>query len=133
MGAYYRLSRAVLKDNYVDVADGLLFVNFTPRQRLEGVLHQVNLYAIYNHPSGFFAKGEANWYGQNSEGYTPDLPTQDFWQFNALFGYRFPRRKAEVTLGVLNITDQNYHLNPLNFYNEPPRERTQAVRFDLNF
>ena len=50
---------------------------------------------------------------------------------------KFPKvirhRKAEVTLGLLNITDQNYNLNPLNLYNELPRSRTLALRLQLNF
>ena len=47
--------------------------------------------------------------------------------------HRFPRRRAEITLGLLNIADQNYKLNPLNIYNELPRERTLAVRFSVHF
>ena len=63
----------------------------------------------------------------------PGEPGDDFWQFNAFAGYRFLHRKAEVTLGLLNITDQNYNLNPLNLYNELPRTRTLALRLQLNF
>ena len=64
---------------------------------------------------------------------TPQRTGADFWQFNAFAGYRFLHRKAEVTLGLLNITDQNYNLNPLNLYNELPRSRTLALRLQLNF
>ena len=64
---------------------------------------------------------------------TPAEPGDDFWQFNAFAGYRFLHRKAEVTLGLLNITDQNYNLNPLNLYNELPRSRTLALRLQLSF
>ena len=31
---------------------------------------------------------------------------------------------SEVQIGVLNLTDQDYRLNPLNTYLELPRERT---------
>src|SRR6185369_482540 len=103
------------------------------RSRLEGVLHNLDLFAIYNHPCGFFAEGEAVWYDQENKGYTPSLAGDDFWQFNVFAGYRFPRRKAELTLGLLNLTDQDYKLNPLNIYNDLPRERTLAVRLRLNF
>jgi len=34
---------------------------------------------------------------------------------------------------LLNLADQNYKLNPLNIYNELPRERTLAVRFSVHF
>jgi outer membrane receptor protein involved in Fe transport/Flp pilus assembly protein TadD len=128
LGAQYRLSHAELKSRFVDVPTSVA----TP-QDVDALLHQLNLNVIFNHPSGFFAVGEAVWYAQTSDGYTPALADEDFWQFNAFVGYRFFRRKASVSLGVLNISDQDYHLNPLNLYNEPPRERTLAVRLDLNF
>src|SRR5205807_698343 len=60
-GARYRVSEAVLNENFVDVPNGLppmAFGNFQPRQRLEGVLHQLSFFGIFNHPSGFFGEGE---------------------------------------------------------------------------
>jgi len=129
LGARYRVSKAVLHDRIVDTpASG-----FGLSQRNEGVLHQVNLFAAFNHRSGFFAVPEAVWYAQNNLGYTPARPGDDFWHLNAFIGYRFPRRRAEAAIGVLNITDKDYRLNPLNLYNEAPRERTLAVRFQVNF
>jgi outer membrane receptor protein involved in Fe transport len=136
LGARYLYTQAVLNDKFTDVLITPPSLNIAspiiPSQRIEGVLQQVNLSAIYNHPCGFFAQGEANWYGQNSSGYTPS-ESADFWQFNVFAGYRFLQRRAEVTLGLLNITDQNYNLNPLNLYNELPRSRTLAVSLRLNF
>jgi tetratricopeptide (TPR) repeat protein/outer membrane receptor protein involved in Fe transport len=135
LGARYRLTQAVLNDNFPDVRVSPSYINnpVNPRQRTEGLLQQLSLSAIYNHPCGFFAQGEALWGAQSNEGYKPAEPGDDFWQFNAFVGYRFPRRKAEVTLGLLNLTDQNYNLNPLNLYNELPRSRTLALRLRLNF
>ena len=135
LGARYLLTQAVLNDNYPDVRVSPPYITnpIIPRQRTEGVLQQLSLSAIYNHPCGFFAQGEALWYGQSNSGYTPGEPGADFWQFNAFVGYRFPRRKAQVTLGLLNITDQNYNLNPLNLYNELPRSRTLVLSLQLNF
>jgi tetratricopeptide (TPR) repeat protein len=135
LGARYRLTQAVLHDNFPDVPVSPPPIDnpIIPRQRTKGVLQQLSLSAIYNHPCGFFARGEALWDAQSNEGYTPAEPGDDFWQFNALVGYRFPRRKAEITLGLLNITDQNYKLNPLNLYNELPRSRTLVLRLQLNF
>jgi outer membrane receptor protein involved in Fe transport/Tfp pilus assembly protein PilF len=136
LGARYLLTQAVLHDNFPDVPVTPPSLNIKdpilPSQRTEGVLQQVSLSAIYNHPCGFFTQGEAHWYGQNNSGYTPG-ESADFWQFNAFAGYRFLHRKAQVTLGLLNITDQNYNLNPLNLYNEPPRSRTLAMRLQLSF
>jgi tetratricopeptide (TPR) repeat protein len=135
LGARYRLTQAVLNDNFpnVPVSPSYITKPIAPGQRTDGVLQQLSLSAIYNHPCGFFARGEALWEAQSNNGYTPAEPGDDFWQFNALVGYRFPRRKAEVTLGLLNLTDQNYNLNPLNLYNELPRSRTLALRLQLSF
>jgi len=138
LGANYRVSEAVLNDNYVDVPGGLFFNNFQPRSRTRATLQQANLTAIYNHPSGFFAKGEALWYYQSNGGYpnaaTPIAePSDDFWQFNLFAGWRFLHRRAEASLGLLNLAGQDYQLNPLNLYNELPRARTLAMRLQINF
>ncbi|HEY2083483.1 MAG TPA: hypothetical protein VGI88_11920 [Verrucomicrobiae bacterium] len=135
LGGSYRLSRAVLNDRFPDVPSSvpLGFVDFQQKQRLEGVLNNLSLFAIYNHPCGFFAEGEALWYAQHNIGYGGTEPGDDFWQFNLFGGYRFPRRHAELTLGLLNLTGKDYKLNPLNVYNELPRERTLAVRLNINF
>ena len=135
LGARYRLSQAVLNDSYIDVPNSLPngFVNFQPRQRTKGVLQQLDLSAIYNHPSGFFSEGEALWFGQSNTGYAPGEPGDNFWQFNVFVGYRSPRRNAELVLGLLNLAGQNYNLNPLNNYNELPHDRTLTVRLRLNF
>jgi Tfp pilus assembly protein PilF len=133
VGAQYGISQAVLNNNFIDVPDGLRFVNFVPRQQTEAVLQQAGLFAIYNHPSGFFLQGEAMWKAQNNTGYTPNLPGDDFWQFNAFAGYRFLDRKAELRLGLLNIGGQDYNLNPLNLHEEYPHQRTLTMRLRLNF
>ena len=64
---------------------------------------------------------------------TNQVNRDEFWQFNMFVGYRFPHRKAELTFGLLNITGQDYNLNPLNVYNELSRTRTLAVRVQFNF
>jgi hypothetical protein len=131
--ARYQLSEAVLNENFADLPAGVLVNNSPASQRLEGVLNQVDLLMVYNHPCGFFAQGDAQWYGQSNSGYNPGEPGDNFWQLNAFVGYRSPGRKAEVSFGLLNITDQNYNLNPLNLYNELPRSRTLALRLQVNF
>ena len=124
------------------------------RTRAEANLHELNLYALYNHPSGFFARGEANWYRQDNDelqtsatlvGPEPGLyktrfttrnvgrPGEDFWQFNVFAGYRFHRNQCELSCGVLNLTGADYRLNPVNPYNELVRDRTFMVRCRLNF
>jgi len=133
MGAEYGISQATLNNNFINVPDGLRFLNFVPRQRTEAILQQGELFAIYNHPSGFFLRGEALWNDQSNAGYTPNLPGDDFWQFNAFAGYRFLHRRAELRLGLLNIGGQDYNLNPLNLHEEYPRQRTFTMRLRLNF
>lgn len=135
LGGSYRLSRAVYTDTFPQIPnDGsVTFNDFAAKQHVQAVLNNVDLFAIFNHPSGFFAEGEALWYAQNNIGYDPAVSGDDFWQFNVFAGYRFPRRYAEVALGLLNLSGQNYKLNPLNIYNELPRERTLAVQFKVNF
>ena len=133
VGVRYRLSQAELSDDFVGVPSGISVTDFLPRQDLESVLHQLSLHANYNHPSGWFSRFEALWYAQSNKGYAPDRPGDDFWQFNAFAGYRFPRRKAELMIGVLNLTDQDYRLNPLSLYNELPRGRTFMARLQVNF
>jgi hypothetical protein len=93
----------------------------------------LNLYGIWNHPSGFFSQLEALWFLQNNHGYSGTRPGDEFWQFNAYAGYRFPRHQAEIRLGLLNITDQDYRLNPLNLTSELPRHRTLATTFSFYF
>lgn len=139
IGARYRLSQATYHTDFVDVPDfnttpgDISFLGFQPRQELESVLHQLNLFTVYNHPSGIFAQVNGVWSMQSNRGYTPDRPGDDFWQSSAFVGYRFPRRKAELAVGVLNITDQDYQLNPLTPYQELPRERTFVARLKLSF
>ncbi|HEU6449760.1 MAG TPA: TonB-dependent receptor [Verrucomicrobiae bacterium] len=132
-GAQYRISEAILDDDFPGVKNNLILNNFHPRQREQAVLQQLNLTAIYNHPSGFFAEGQALWNSQDSGGYTVPLPGDDYWQFNAFAGWRFFHRHAELKFGVLNITGQTYNLNPLNFYTSAPQKRTFFTELKINF
>jgi Tfp pilus assembly protein PilF len=134
LGARYRLSRAELDDHFTDVPDKTPTVpGFSPRQNLDATLHQLTLYNIYTHPSGIFAQGEALWYAQENHGYSGTRPGDDVWQFNLFVGYRFPKRRAEVRVGLLNITDRDYRLNPLNLTTELPRDRTFVASVKFHF
>jgi outer membrane receptor for ferric coprogen and ferric-rhodotorulic acid len=70
---------------------------------------------------------------QSNRGYTPDRPGDDFWQFNVHLGYRWLQRRLETRISLLNLTDRNYRLNPLNLTAELPRERTLAMSLRFNF
>ena len=98
-----------------------------------GTLQSLNLVAVCQLPSGFFARAEGNWNRQDNAGYSTDEPGNNFWQCNVMTGWRFYRRHAEVTLGILNLMDKNYRLNPLNLYQEAPRDRTFYTEFKIQF
>ncbi|HEY3860629.1 MAG TPA: TonB-dependent receptor [Verrucomicrobiae bacterium] len=132
-GAAYQVTKSMLNENFTQIPNSLAGPTFQPRRNTEGVLHQVGLSVNFNHPSGFFARGEAVWNGQSNSGYSPNEPGDDFWQLNAYLGYRFLHRAAELRLGLLNITSQDYQLNPLNLHQEYPHTRTLALRLRLNF
>jgi hypothetical protein len=48
-------------------------------------------------------------------------------------GYRFAHRHAEVRVGVLNLPDADYRLNPLNLYAELPGAPMFVASLRLNF
>jgi hypothetical protein len=51
---------------------------------------------------------------------------------NAWAGWRMWRRRLEIRAGVLNITGQDYRLNPLNLTPDLPRERTFVAGLKIN-
>ncbi len=130
MGVRYRLSDAKLDSRFREIS---ATVSRGAGVTQEATLHQVNLFVLFNHPAGAFARADALWTHQDNRGYSPDLSGDDFWHFNALIGWRFAQRRAEVAVGVLNIGDQDYRLNPLNLSPEPMRQRTWTVSMKLAF
>src|SRR5262249_42183279 len=130
LSARYRISQAELREVFPTLPAG---GGFTPSQNLNATLNQVNLAANFYHPTGFFGQFESLWFAQNNRGYANPIPGDDFWQFNVYCGYRFPRRWAEIILGVQNLTDRDYHLNPLNLLAELPRTRTFYASLRFSF
>jgi tetratricopeptide (TPR) repeat protein len=133
-GLVYRVSAADLLDRFSELpSDIAALPPFVRRQHIEATLHQIYIQAAWNSPTGVFVSFDAIYSDQSSEGYSPERPGDQFWQFNLFSGYRFLRRRAEVSVGVLNLADQDYHLDPLNLTPELPRERTLAIRLRLSF
>ncbi len=129
LNARYRLSRAELEERTPAIPSGLDVPNTSEN---EALLHDVRLSANFNHESGFFATLETVWLRQENGG---DItwPDEDVWQFNAVAGYRFARRRAEISVGILNLTDQDYRLNPVSFLPRFERERTFISRLAWRF
>lgn len=129
LGVSYRFTQAELQSTLPEIVP----VNSGAARDERATLHRVGGYLLFNHSSGFFARFDANYYRQINEGYSPNLPGDAFVQLDLQTGYRFYHRRAELSIGVLNLTDQDYHLNPLTLYSEMPRERVFAVRFSFRF
>jgi hypothetical protein len=132
LGSRYKLTHADLRTRSLDLAPTVTGAGVL-NQDVDSLMHQVWLYAIYQHRCGFFSQFDAVWSKQSNDGYAPSLPGEDMWQLNVSAGYRFLQRRAEVRVALLNLTDQDYNLNPLTAHREMARERTLAVSFKLEF
>lgn len=130
-GLRYRLSEDRLRTQLPDLA-GVRGVSDL-QQDERAVLQHAQFFLRYNHPCGFFAEWSTDWFHQNNHGYSPALAGDDFWQQNLQGGYVFAHRRAELRLGVLNLADQDYALNPLNPAAELPRHRTFVASLRVNF
>jgi len=95
-------------------------------------LNEVSLFANLCLPCGFFSQFQANWWDQFNIASMGE-PGESFCQLNLFAGYRFPRRHAEVTLGVLNLGDANYHIDPVTYFLEQAHNRTFTASFKFNF
>ena len=134
LAASYRVSRAELDETFTAIPTTVADTSdFQRHQDLAATLQQLRLAVIYNHRSGFFSSLGTIWSAQENGGYSTPLPGDAFWQINLEAGWRFARRRAEIRVGLLNLTDRDYHLNPLNLTAELPRERTFVARFRFNF
>jgi hypothetical protein len=132
LNARYRLSEAKLTGRFPEIPGGTSGLGGLEQDE-RATLQQLSLAANFNHSSGVFAQWESTWYLQSNSGYSPSLPGDEFWQHNVLVGYRFPRRRAEIRLGLLNVLNTDYRLNPLNLYSELPRSRMFTASVRLNF
>ncbi len=132
LGVRYRWTDADMTTQFKDLSPSIPGVaNYN--QDVNATLHQVLLAGIYNHRCGFFAQFDALWSKQSNHGYVQPLPGDDFWQYNVYLGYRFLHRRAEAQVGLLNLTDRDYRLNPLTLYHELPRERTFVAGLKFYF
>lgn len=127
VGVRYRFTDAQLRSQLPEIPSTLP----ASSQKQDATLQQLQMYAGLNLPCGFFSQFQAIWSQQDNQ--TPALAGDNFWQFNLFAGYRFWRHHAEAQIGLLNLTDQDYKLNPLTLYTELPRERTFYTSFKFYF
>jgi len=138
IGAEYTFTRSELRSTLSSVP----LSSLSGADRLErSDLHQLRVFGLFNHPSGFFGRADLDWYWQDNTARRFDgsafvyenLPGDEFPQLNLLAGWRFRRQRAEITAGVLNVTGQDYHLKPLNFYIELSRGTVICARLRFRF
>jgi len=131
-GVRYRLTQAELQTDFPEiqpsVANRSNFIEDSTA-RLQTVL----LSGRWTHPCGAFAEWRSQWFHQNSWDAVGATFSEAFWQHDLFIGYRFDRRRAEVRVGILNLGDTDYRLDPLNRYRPLARERTFAADLKLNF
>jgi tetratricopeptide (TPR) repeat protein len=130
LGASYSITRSDLRDVLTGIPDLILA---TADQTEQSTLQQAEGYIQFNHPSGFFARAEAHWYGQSNSGWTPAEPGDHFFQYDLLAGYYFAHRRVDLQLGILNLTGENYHLNPLTPYEGLPTSRVFEAKLNFVF
>jgi hypothetical protein len=94
-------------------------------------LNEVSVFANFAVPCGFFSRLQANYWdqfntfaGEGGDG---------FCQFNLYAGYRFPHRHIEVMVGVLNVGNQDYHIDPVTYFLEQAHKRTFTTSLKFNF
>jgi Tfp pilus assembly protein PilF len=94
-------------------------------------LNEVSLFGNFAVPCGFFSQLQANYWRQYNtlQGEGGD----GFWQFNLYAGYRFPHRHVEVSVGVVNIGNQDYHIDPVTYFLEQAHTRTFVASMKFNF
>ncbi len=52
---------------------------------------------------------------------------------NLEVGFRLKSDRGEFLIGLLNMTDEDYRINPLNNFNQLPRKRTFIATGRISF
>jgi outer membrane receptor for ferric coprogen and ferric-rhodotorulic acid len=101
-------------------------------------LNEFTLFGNFYLPCGFFSQATANWWIQHNayNNFTAggaSEPGNNFWQCNIFAGYRFPRRHVELAVGLVNIFNQGYNIDPATYFLEQARTRTFVATLKFNF
>jgi Flp pilus assembly protein TadD len=135
LAAGYRRTRATLHTRELEITTAITPLADTLER---ATLQELTLNLNWNSPAGWFARAEANWFDQTHEkreGTQPSaaLPGDRFWQYNVQTGYRFHRNLREISVGWLNLSDQDFLLSPLTYTAVLPQQRTFFIRCRLSF
>ena len=125
VGARYELT-AVDLTSHVTVPAGLVGT-----EHEDSTLNEISLFGNFAVPCGFFSQLQANYWHQFNT--LPGEGGDGFWQVNLYAGYRFPHRHVELSVGVVNIGNQDYHIDPITYFLEQAHTRTFVASMKFNF
>lgn len=129
VGARYTLT-AVDLSTHVTTPPGTVTPGYYDGHE-NSTLNELSLFANFYLPCGFFSQFQANWWDQENIA-SMDEPGDSFYQLNLYAGYRFRRRHAELTLGILNINNSDYNIDPITYFLEQAHSRTFVASFKFN-
>ncbi len=130
-GIQIQWNRAQLNKSTPDLPAGI--APFPEFNDVAAELFTLRCAARWQHPQGWFASAEVNYWSQDNQNYLPDLPDDEFLMINLFLGYRLTMERGEVSIGLLNLLDENYRINPLSNFNQLPREFTVLARARVSF
>lgn len=96
-------------------------------------LGEWTLEARFNSRTGFFGAAQATYFAQQTGGDAMPGEADEGLQLNLFGGYRFWSRRAEIRVGLLNIADTGYVLNPLNYWSRLPQSRALTLGFRFSY
>ncbi len=96
-------------------------------------LYTGSLYARYQNPNGWFAGTDLQYWIQQSHSLSPEIEDTYAPNLNLSFGYRLQKQRGEITFSILNLTDEEYEMNPVNNFSQAPHERTFVIQTRFSF
>lgn len=130
VGISYRWTRSSLDSSYRDYPTSVLQM---AEPNLDASLHLALAFVQLQTSCGLYAQAGGRWLEQTISGTGDRRSGGPVFQADIILGYRFPRRRAEVQLGLLNLTGEDYRLLPLTPYQEMPRSTLAEGRFLFRF
>ena len=103
----------------------------------EADLHSLRSTVTLNFTEGWFANFALHALWQTdpiafAAATPPVSEDQTFMPIDAEVGWRFPRQRGEISMGVMNLLDDDYRLAPLSGLPEFPRQQTVFARLRMN-